>query len=110
MKGFQLYVCHSGKNHIYTPSMHEILKKVHLRYGIMQNSFANATVTALGWGSTSFGGPLSTTLQEVTLNVISNAKCRPTYPNLMASQLCTFARDKDTCQVCKLYSAKLIHG
>lgn len=65
----------------------------------MQSSFANETVEALGWGTTSFGGLLSTTLQEVSLNVISNAKCRPSYSNLLSSQLCTFARDKDTCQV-----------
>lgn len=65
----------------------------------MMNTFANETVEALGWGTTSFGGPVSTTLQKVALNVISNAKCRPTYPNLMSSQMCTFTRDKDTCQV-----------
>lgn len=64
-------------------------------------SFADDRVVALGWGTLESGGPLSTALQKVELNVISNAKCQSSYADgaITAAQLCAFARGKDTCQV-----------
>lgn len=64
------------------------------------NFFNNKILTAVGWGSQTFAGPLSPVLREVQLNVISNSNCALRgYPNLVSSQLCTFTNGKDTCQV-----------
>lgn len=62
--------------------------------------FSGQTVTATGWGSTSFGGPSSDFLLKVNLNVLSNtdAKCTAANPNVAPSQMCTFTSQKDTCQ------------
>lgn len=47
-----------------------------------------------------FSGPLSTTLQKVKLNVISNEQCAQAYSEgISTNQLCTYTVDKDTCQV-----------
>lgn len=60
----------------------------------------NRAVEATGWGTLEFGGPLSTTLQKVSLNVISNENCETQYPAAITpQQMCTFRRNKDTCQV-----------
>lgn len=63
--------------------------------------FSGTIVTATGWGSTSFGGPSSDVLQKVNLNALSNTntQCTNTYPNVAASQMCTFTSERDTCQV-----------
>lgn len=63
--------------------------------------FSGTTVTATGWGSTSFGGPSSNVLLKVNLNVTSNsaANCVGTYPTVASTQMCTFTPTKDTCQV-----------
>jgi len=63
------------------------------------NFFNIQVLQAVGWGSTRFGGPLSRTLRHVGLNVISNSACTVNFPNLVASQLCTYTAGKDTCQV-----------
>ncbi|XP_037033544.1 venom serine protease-like [Bradysia coprophila] len=62
--------------------------------------FSGTTLTATGWGSTSFGGPVSDVLLKVDLNVLSNtnAQCTSTYPNVASSQMCTYSSQKDTCQ------------
>lgn len=63
--------------------------------------FSGSTVTATGWGSTSFGGPSSNNLLKVDLSVLSNSntKCLGSYPNVAASQMCSYTPQKDTCQV-----------
>lgn len=63
--------------------------------------FSGVDVTATGWGSTEFGGPKSDYLQKVDLTVLKNddPKCKTTYENIQESQMCTYAEDKDTCQV-----------
>lgn len=64
------------------------------------NTFTeNQVLFAAGWGSTEFGGPLSSVLLHVGLNVISQAQCSVRYPNVVDSQLCTFTPGKDACQV-----------
>lgn len=52
-----------------------------------------------GWGTTSFGGPPSDILQKVTVSVLTNLQCTKFYPDLTPQQMCTYAKDKDACQV-----------
>lgn len=62
--------------------------------------FNDKALTAVGWGSQTFAGPLSSVLRQVQLNVISNSNCASRgFPNLVNSQLCTFTSGRDTCQV-----------
>ncbi|XP_058836090.1 venom serine protease-like [Topomyia yanbarensis] len=58
--------------------------------------FKSLQVDVAGWGTTSFGGPQSTTLLRTTLNVIANENCNVQYVN--SNKICTFASGKDTCQ------------
>ncbi|KAK9892315.1 hypothetical protein WA026_019119 [Henosepilachna vigintioctopunctata] len=55
-------------------------------------------VIALGWGSDDFSSPRSQVLQEVTIDVISNAQCSNTEKYVRDSNICTFTSNKDTCQ------------
>lgn len=59
----------------------------------------NQVLYAAGWGTTEFGGPLSSTLRQAGLNVISNAQCNVRYPSVVTTQICTFTPGKDACQV-----------
>ncbi|CAD1476422.1 unnamed protein product, partial [Heterotrigona itama] len=52
-----------------------------------------------GWGTTDFGGPTSDILQKVTVSVLTNQQCSKTYPNVTTNQICTYAEDKDSCQM-----------
>lgn len=55
-------------------------------------------VSILGWGTTEFGGPVSTKLQKVSLNVVNPSKCEAAYPDSITSgHICTFTQNKDTC-------------
>lgn len=67
-----------------------------LPFNYRGESFSGKKVEATGWGMTEFGGPLSKTLQKVTLDVIPNANC-PDAASL--KQMCTYTPNKDTCQV-----------
>ncbi|XP_001657964.2 venom serine protease [Aedes aegypti] len=59
--------------------------------------FNKLQVDVAGWGTTSYGGQISTTLRRVTLDVIANADCgKAQYVN--NQKLCTFTPGKDTCQ------------
>ncbi|MEV5161078.1 serine protease [Streptomyces sp. NPDC053728] len=63
------------------------------------SSHAGKTVEALGWGSASYGGPVSSRLRKVPLSVVPPKECRTTYPQLNGStQLCTYTAGSDTCQ------------
>uniref|UniRef100_A0A182PP22 Peptidase S1 domain-containing protein n=1 Tax=Anopheles epiroticus TaxID=199890 RepID=A0A182PP22_9DIPT len=59
-------------------------------------SFADLSVDIAGWGTTSFGGPMSTVLRKTTLNVLQNAICTAPYVN--DQKVCTFAVGRDSCQ------------
>lgn len=62
--------------------------------------FNDKVLTAVGWGSQTFAGPLSPVLRQVQLNVISNSNCAARgFPTLVDTQLCTFSSGRDTCQV-----------
>uniref|UniRef100_A0A182QFA4 Peptidase S1 domain-containing protein n=1 Tax=Anopheles farauti TaxID=69004 RepID=A0A182QFA4_9DIPT len=59
-------------------------------------SFAGLLVDIAGWGTTSFGGQMSTVLRKTTLTVLQNANCTAPYVN--DQKVCTFAVGRDSCQ------------
>ncbi|XP_052862916.1 venom serine protease-like [Anopheles cruzii] len=59
-------------------------------------SFAGLSVDLAGWGTTSFGGPMSTVLRKATVQVLANTDCSAPYLNDL--KLCTFAAGRDSCQ------------
>lgn len=61
--------------------------------------FEGRILWAAGWGTISFGGPLSPVLRQVALNAISQQQCQQAIRNLVDSQICTFTSGRDTCQV-----------
>ncbi|KAI4500529.1 hypothetical protein M0802_004491 [Mischocyttarus mexicanus] len=63
-----------------------------------QENFVGQVITALGWGTTEFGGPKSDVLMKVDLKVISGRACLSFYQNLTQDQLCTYNEGKDACQ------------
>ncbi|XP_053980748.1 venom serine protease 34-like [Hylaeus volcanicus] len=65
------------------------------------DTFGGAYVDLLGWGSTDFGGPPSSTLQKVTVSVITNLECSAIYPtiNINRDTICTYGKGKDGCQM-----------
>lgn len=68
-------------------------------WNYQNTAFPGYKVDVTGWGSTTFGGPPSTTLRKVTLDVITNAACSAqTSRNILSTQMCTFTQGKDTCQ------------
>lgn len=68
---------------------------------LSQQTYAYSPVEVGGWGETKQSGPVSTRLQAVTLNVITNEQCNDNYPyRITASQMCCLTPDrKDTCNV-----------
>ncbi|XP_055604729.1 venom serine protease-like [Uranotaenia lowii] len=58
--------------------------------------FSTLQVDVAGWGTTSFGGQVSTTLLKTTLDVIANRACNVQY--LTDKKVCTYTTGKDTCQ------------
>lgn len=69
-----------------------------------QDQFENRYVDAVGWGTTSYGGSASHTLQKVTLQVISNADCSRYYGNRISIGLmCTYMPNRDACQVLNFF-------
>jgi hypothetical protein len=62
------------------------------------------SVTVVGWGQTSFENKeLPVMLQEISLNRISIEECAKKYKTkgntIYKSQLCTWNKDQDACQV-----------
>jgi len=65
------------------------------------NEFVGADAVVTGWGSTSSGGSQATTLQEVTVPVISNTACRSSYgSSINPTMICAGLSQggKDSCQ------------
>lgn len=55
-----------------------------------------------GWGTIYFGGPVASTLQEVTIPIWPNDECDAAYEqDIIDKQMCAGAREggKDSCQV-----------
>lgn len=66
--------------------------------------YSGLTATVTGWGTLSYGGYLSPTLQEVDVNVLSNSQCKNDYAypssGITDQMLCASvpAGGKDACQ------------
>lgn len=61
-------------------------------------SFVGRQAEALGWGTIEFGGPISSRLLKVQLDVVDQSRCENAYSQSFTSaQVCTFTRNKDTC-------------
>ncbi|XP_022687408.1 serine protease 44-like isoform X3 [Varroa jacobsoni] len=68
-----------------------------------EESFANKEATVIGWGVTSFGGPSSSILMQLTLPVWDNAECQDKLNTIVVYPqfLCAGLKDKgghDSCQ------------
>jgi len=62
------------------------------------NQYEGVTATVTGWGRLSSGGSTPSTLQEVNVNVISNAQCSNSYSGITSVNICAAAPGKDSCQ------------
>ncbi|MFF3749505.1 serine protease [Streptomyces sp. NPDC002018] len=63
------------------------------------DAHAGQTAVAMGWGTLSYGGRQPTQLQQVQVGVITASQCNNYYGNVDGNQqLCTYARDRGTCQ------------
>ncbi|XP_058128386.1 venom serine protease-like [Anopheles ziemanni] len=58
--------------------------------------FGSLLIDVVGWGTTSFGGPMSTVLRKATLNVVPSGTCNAPYIN--GQKICTFTAGRDSCQ------------
>lgn len=70
-----------------------------LPWSMQEDKFEDEDVTLAGWGTTEFGGPKSKTLQKVDVKTTTEAECKADYPNSDDSNICTYAEDKDSCNV-----------
>ena len=70
--------------------------KLPFEYG--HETFSNIIGTIYGWGTTSFGGSTSNTLQKADINIIANSQCYNYYPTLTSGMLCSYTPGKDACQ------------
>lgn len=69
-----------------------------LPYG--NDQFVGQYVDMVGWGTTSYSGPISTAQRKVEVQVISNAQCMQVYRNrIQPSNICTYSPGRDACQV-----------
>lgn len=80
----------------------QILKYFH--FLCSSSSFAYDGVDVIGWGTTYFAGPTSTTLQKINLMVASNQDCQTDYngvATINSGQMCTYdynGQSRDSCQ------------
>lgn len=62
---------------------------------------AGTNATVMGWGATSYGGPVSDVLLEVELDVMDNRPCDVAYDTegrVTDSMMCAFREGYDSCQ------------
>nr|WIM01375.1 serine protease 2 [Limnephilus flavicornis] len=70
-----------------------------LPFSLTSYNFNGKTVTDLGWGTTSFGGPDSDYLRKVALTIYDQTSCANTLGSVVTSNIiCTYAAGKDACQ------------
>ncbi|XP_046387198.1 venom serine protease-like [Ischnura elegans] len=70
-----------------------------LPFRFLTDTFTGDRVTALGWGTTSFGGEESNVLREAFLSVVGIQECSEAYKgNVGYRQICTFEEGSDACQ------------
>jgi len=58
-------------------------------------------MSCIGWGTTSFGGPLSSNLLEVSVPILTSANCKRNAnigSKITDNMFCTYADGKDACQ------------
>lgn len=64
--------------------------------------FTNRRAFVIGWGTIYFGGPTSSTLQEVNVRVWENSQCAANYAeldrNVLDTMLCAGETNRDSCQ------------
>lgn len=64
--------------------------------------FTNRRAFVIGWGTIYFGGPVSSTLQEVNVRVWENSQCAANYAQLdrrvLGTMLCAGETNRDSCQ------------
>jgi len=80
-----------------------------LHYRLRINNFFSAKTFAgkkgivTGWGAIKEGGPISHSLQEVEVPILTNTECRTMYPphRITDNMLCAGYKEggKDSCQV-----------
>ncbi len=61
-------------------------------------TFAGDTAVVTGWGDTTEGGSNSLDLQEVEVDVLTNAQCSNAYSQLTSNMICAASPGKDSCQ------------
>ncbi|XP_044012217.1 venom serine protease 34-like isoform X1 [Aphidius gifuensis] len=64
-----------------------------------RDSFAGALVSLLGWGTTGFASAPSSVLQSTEVSVVTNKDCSNSFPQVQNTQMCTYARNRDSCQM-----------
>lgn len=64
----------------------------------LNEQFVSKDAAIIGWGTTKSGGSLPDVLQQATVKVLNNAKCKESYPKLVNSMLCAAAPRTDSCQ------------
>lgn len=72
-------------------TFNENVGSVCLPFTLTGQAWTSDSVTAAGWGTTSFGGTTSKVLQKVELQTVADKLCTNT-------MICTYTEDKDTCQ------------
>jgi len=64
--------------------------------------FTNRRAFVIGWGTIYFGGPVSSTLQEVNVRVWEPSECKKNYAtldrNVLDTMLCAGETNRDSCQ------------
>ena len=83
-------------------SMAKTVRPICLATG--SESYVGRMGTVVGWGSLYENGPQPDTLQELTMEIWDNDKCRTTYGNqapggIISSMLCAGQKGKDSCSV-----------
>ena len=70
---------------------------------INRNNFEEEYIFAIGWGTIYFGGPTSSTLQEVNVRVWEQNQCVTNYKTLdrdvLDTMMCAGETNRDSCQV-----------
>lgn len=98
MPALDRFVCHSSELNSMCFFLYLESNSCHVRNRYRLSSFVGRRVEALGWGTIEYGGPVSSRLLKVQLDVVNQSRCEATYPQSFTSaQLCTFSRNKDTC-------------
>uniref|UniRef100_A0A0P5RQH8 Transmembrane protease serine 11D n=1 Tax=Daphnia magna TaxID=35525 RepID=A0A0P5RQH8_9CRUS len=65
----------------------------------LADRYVGSEAAIIGWGDVQEGGPGKPVLQQATVQIAANMKCRKIYPLLAYSMLCAGAPGRDTCQV-----------